>query len=1436
MRSVRLESSPLLLLLLLCNKHSDNKQLVPTLVFLLLCSSQFGGVDAADVSNCSNAPSFFPFRKGSLQLTCPKGWIQQGTSCFYLPPLNLTWDEAAPYCGQSENQASSPLTLNDLFITHDLAQALGSPNEFFWTGYYFDPSESQSSLLSFYSSQKISLYSPLWAPNQPNLTYYEQITSTNDTQCVAFNPNICNETNFGWYLQPCSWKRRSICQTVACFDDDYRCKDNSACIPKTAICDGVQNCEDSSDEEHCSQSSKACSGAGEQLNAASGEVTFLGAQLNQVGEATCEWTIKSLDDRSLMLNFFSSHGDKDDRIEVGEPSIQKPADAIPLGRSSSWSSSTNHSVIRVHTKAVEKLRLHFQYYQSDDPNCNAHITKWSGVLRTPSVNPDSRSPTSCKWTITNENNSPIMLKLDQFDLADGDKFTISDGGGKNGETIYDFTTKNRNPANVYISSKPVMVVMFKSIRSSTRRANVMANFVQSCTNQKIEGNYGQIVINSKSDQQCSLMFSPSTTATLYLEEKRITDKDSIKIEENGVTKSFEEVFRISKPVILHTFSKSAGFKATFSYSQDCKVPALPVDMNWISEDAVKQNIPYRKTVRLKCSSDDLTMTGKPELTCALNGMWDSPPPVCLSQAVPVCPVPYIRHGHVTELLGIHLGDFLSFACNSGFRASTSGTCACTADGWTPKPTCHKVECKKPDKRYGNATLENERDDDDYDIGSLVLYACNGDSFVDDSVVRVCLSNGTWSNPDFHCKYRGCYAESVPFGSFNQTFVQVGQDDPIVCDSGCEYTDRVPVCQKNGWMPNKPRCDFGHPCDHGDKCAHGICVPLLNDYVCQCVNGFKSTADFKGCEDINECAERIDLCDGTCTNTIGSYSCSCPAGKILYTGHAGRRKIYDKYLVPNRSCIEQRCEPPRINSSGTLEVISNGLFLSGSTVTYVCLNTNKNFTITCSSTGEWDKPNLKINCEDNDVFCRSITGPLLSVTPRRGSYEPGSVVSFSCRQKSKQKVVLIGPEQLFCSFSGTWIGEQPVCTIPSCQSLENFNGTNKMSIFRDPFSDLKPYSVGDVVTFRCDPGYELVGNNVIECRNWENPRWNGTTPCCKANGCEVATLVGNDLLPSNDAIAVGETVTFQCRQKNYILSGKACRSVLECQYVEEGDHYQSFTYLSVSDDMPRTCVSEVPHMLKRRYKKSDCLVPLSPEKYVMQNESFVLWCVVKRECRSNQVVWKRGNETLHTQKASNGDIFYFHTLRAQMTDQGSYSCSVEDDQETAVDSRTTDVFVNQLEETESGQNWIDTIDLAESNYHPVMNDLMERHWTGSDEWVQSEGRWKFFSSAAGKLKRLVTPAIVLRSDVVEVRFKILDESNAHFNISYAASNDPTTPSREDQFKLVTGIETTPQMEKSTRIQIEVPNAKYVWFRVSTTDAGSAKLSNFNVFYTFCPKVC
>ena len=45
-------------------------------------------------------------------------------------------------------------------------------------------------------------------------------------------------------------------------------------------------------------------------------------------------------------------------------------------------------------------------------------------------------------------------------------------------------------------------------------------------------------------------------------------------------------------------------------------------------------------------------------------------------------------------------------------------------------------------------------------------------------------------------------------------------------------------------------------------------------------GYHLAGDGHGCTDIDECSDGTDSCDQTCTNTLGSYICTCGTGYRL----------------------------------------------------------------------------------------------------------------------------------------------------------------------------------------------------------------------------------------------------------------------------------------------------------------------------------------------------------------------------------------------------------------------------------------------------------------------------------------------------------------------------------------------------------------------------
>ncbi|MED6271634.1 hypothetical protein CHARACLAT_022274, partial [Characodon lateralis] len=74
-----------------------------------------------------------------------------------------------------------------------------------------------------------------------------------------------------------------------------------------------------------------------------------------------------------------------------------------------------------------------------------------------------------------------------------------------------------------------------------------------------------------------------------------------------------------------------------------------------------------------------------------------------------------------------------------------------------------------------------------------------------------------------------------------------------------------------------------------------CVNTPGMYECQCPLGFKYNFTSRTCDDVDEC--KMHACDGTCQNTVGSYTCHCD-------GRQGLRLAADKrYCESIPVCVD-----------------------------------------------------------------------------------------------------------------------------------------------------------------------------------------------------------------------------------------------------------------------------------------------------------------------------------------------------------------------------------------------------------------------------------------------------------------------------------------------------------------------------------------------------
>uniref|UniRef100_A0AAY4AZP4 Uncharacterized protein n=1 Tax=Denticeps clupeoides TaxID=299321 RepID=A0AAY4AZP4_9TELE len=116
-----------------------------------------------------------------------------------------------------------------------------------------------------------------------------------------------------------------------------------------------------------------------------------------------------------------------------------------------------------------------------------------------------------------------------------------------------------------------------------------------------------------------------------------------------------------------------------------------------------------------------------------------------------------------------------------------------------------------------------------------------------------------------------------------------------------------------------------------------CTNTIGSYTCSCLNGFSVTSpDFSinvnnMCQDVNECAVIPSVCgpNSNCTNTIGSYTCSCLNGfSVTSPGFSinnvnnmcqGKKYMYSN-LISNLTTAATENSPAIAQSAATVQSI------------------------------------------------------------------------------------------------------------------------------------------------------------------------------------------------------------------------------------------------------------------------------------------------------------------------------------------------------------------------------------------------------------------------------------------------------------------------------------------------------------------------------------
>ena len=70
------------------------------------------------------------------------------------------------------------------------------------------------------------------------------------------------------------------------------------------------------------------------------------------------------------------------------------------------------------------------------------------------------------------------------------------------------------------------------------------------------------------------------------------------------------------------------------------------------------------------------------------------------------------------------------------------------------------------------------------------------------------------------------------------------------------------------------------CAEGTHLCDQTCTNSIGSYSCSCGPNYQLASNRLSCTDIDECTEGTNRCAQNCTNTVGNYTCSCGSGYRL----------------------------------------------------------------------------------------------------------------------------------------------------------------------------------------------------------------------------------------------------------------------------------------------------------------------------------------------------------------------------------------------------------------------------------------------------------------------------------------------------------------------------------------------------------------------------
>ncbi|CAH1263510.1 CSMD3 [Branchiostoma lanceolatum] len=541
---------------------------------------------------------------------------------------------------------------------------------------------------------------------------------------------------------------------------------------------------------------------------------------------------------------------------------------------------------------------------------------------------------------------------------------------------------------------------------------------------------------------------------------------------------------------------------------------------------------FGTTVHFTCPQG-YTLVGTADRVCQADGQWSGSQPTCNANQPQQCSaLSAPNHGSISG--GNNVGDTVTFSCDTGFTltGSVTRTCQSTLDWSGTRPTCTKVQCPTVNDPLNGQVSGGNR------YGNTLQFSCNaGYQLIGGSTIT-CQADGTWNGPEPTCDKIHCPPPQAPLnGHVTGNIQQYGDMISYTCDVGYLLNGpSVSTCLSTGvWSDQAPQCTAldcsmpSHPA-HGSvagttvyggvityTCDSGYTLSGVSTQICQTNQQWSGTPPT--CQKL-QCASLASPNHGTVSSSLNlagdtvTFSCD-PGFEIV--GSTDRLCQSDgTWSGTQPRCRRVRCPVLSAPANGVMTgnnryqnqvqfSCNSGYQLVGST------------TLTCQADQTWSGP---------VPSCSPSQCPSLQLT--NGAVTGGTVFGSTATCGCNPGFLLVGQPTTTCQSSATWSAATPSCTIKNCQPLV---APNHGSV-----SGGNTY--GDVATYDCDPGYEMVGSPTQTCQ--DNEHWTGSPPYCIRMECATLDAPMHGSVVSGTSY-VGDTVTFSCHTGYEITIGSPSRT-------------------------------------------------------------------------------------------------------------------------------------------------------------------------------------------------------------------------------------------------------------------------------------------------------